>query len=176
MLWQWTEVKQALLATVRLFIMINTISNEYLDSIFLFYMKSFLRKRKYGVDGLKVDIKGIDESVFTIINLGIELIKQGSLPFELDFVLECEILSFLNQVSEKKILVFQMTLVRRLSVFLQKEDICSLFEYENLFGTETREYLCMTFIPNLSKEIQEKLELKSLIENIPKEKFQLNDY
>ena len=156
--------------------MINVLNKENLDLIFCFYMKSFLRKNKYGVDGLKADVENLDQCVISFIACGIDLIKNGYSPLEIDFILECEMLKIRNQEKKNYDIIYQLTLAKRLSVYLQKEDIGSFLEFENLFGVHTREYLCLTFIPNLPLAVQEKYELGLFIENIPFDKLQLNNY
>lgn len=164
------------LMEVKLYIMIHISDAENLDVIFLFYMKSVIRKLKYGIEGLKADIQNVDENVVSYISKGLDLIRSGYTPKEIDFLLEYELLKFINDKIKSNPVIFQLTLSKRLLVLLQNEDMASFLDLENLFGPESRKYFCMTFIPNLPKEIRLNYQLDFYIENIPKDKLELNNY
>lgn len=68
--------------------MIDNSYIEYFDSLFVFHMKSILRKMTYGIDGLTNDFETSNKIIKDYISMGLELIKNGHTPEELEFFLE----------------------------------------------------------------------------------------
>ena len=103
----------------------------------------------------------------------------SSPPPELSrLLLEAEYDSFQNQreTTKEEILGFQT--IKELVWHIRYDDdfYGYLLATENIWGNTAIEYATLTFYPNLPEEVQCKYHIKELIEHIPSQLFQLDNF
>jgi len=152
-------------------------SNEVLDEIICYFMKTILRLQNSGIEKLPIE-NHFMQPVKSYLELAVELIIDGQ-PVEIsELILDTEYDAILvgGGVDTKTLLVLRM--IGELSKHIHYDDdyYGYMLSTTNLWGNRVFEYATKTFYPNLPDEFKVKYKISELISYIPQQMFQLDDY
>lgn len=145
-------------------------SNEVLDEIICYFMKTILRLQSSGIENLPIE-NHFMQPVKNYLELAVELLMDGQ-PLEIsEIILDIEYDKILvyGGGDTKTLLVLQM--IRELSKHIHyDEDYYGyILSTDNLWGNKVFEYAAKTFYPNIPDEFKIKYKINELISHIPQE-------
>lgn len=151
--------------------------NENLDKVFCYFMKVVLHLQKSGVEDFPLK-NNLPSPYKAFLDTAMEIFLSSPLPELSRLLLEAEYDSFQNQreTTKEEILGFQT--IKELVWHIRYDDdfYGYLLATENIWGNTAIEYATLTFYPNLPEEVQCKYHIKELIEHIPSQLFQLDNF
>ena len=152
-------------------------SNEILDRIFRYFMRTALHLQNSGIEDLPLE-NDFEEPLKSYMDIAVDLIIDGQPPEIARLILEAEYDAVLSKVAVSAKTAMSLRLIKELSwhIHYDEDYYAYLLSTENLWGNEVSEYASLTFYPNLPEEIKEKYQIHDLIKYIPKEAFRLEDY
>lgn len=152
-------------------------SNEVLDEIVCYFMKTILRLQNSGIEKLPIENQ-FEQPVKNYLELAVELIIDGQ-PVEIsDLILDTEYDTILvsDDTDVNTLLVLRMIKELSKHIHYDNDYYGYILSTSNLWGNKVVEYAAKTFYPNISNEFKEKYGINELIKYIPQELFQLDDY
>ena len=152
-------------------------SNEVLNRIFCYFMRTVLHLQDSGIEKLPLE-NDFEEPLKSYIDIAVDLIIDGQ-PAEISsLILDAEYDAILSGKAVSVKTVMSLRLIRELSwhIHYDEDYYGYLLSTVNLWGNEVFEYASRTFYLNPSEEIKERYQIHDLINDIPKELFRLEDY
>ena len=152
-------------------------SNEILDRIFRYFMRTVLHLQDSGIEKLPLE-NDFEEPLKSFIDIAVDLIIDGQ-PAEISsLILDAEYDALLSGAAVSVKTAMSLRLIKELSwhIHYDEDYYGYLLSTVNLWGNDALEYAARTFYPNLPEEIKKRYQINDLIKYIPKELFRLEDY
>lgn len=152
-------------------------SNEVLDRIFRYFMRTVLHLQNSGIEKLPLE-NDFEEPLKSFMDIAVDLIIDGQPPEISRLVLNAEYDAVLSETAVSVETAMGLRLIKELSwhIHYDKDYYEYLLSTVNLWGNEVFEYASRTFYPNLPEEMKEKYQIHDLIKYMPREAFRLDDF
>ena len=152
-------------------------SNEILDKIFRYFMRTVLHLQNSGIENLPLE-NDFEEPLKSFLDIAVDLIIDGQPPEISRLILDAEYDAKISDAAVSVKTAMSLRLIKELSWHIHYDE--DLYKYllstVNLWGNEISEYAARTFYPNLPEEIMERYQIHDLIKYMPKDAFRLEDY
>lgn len=151
--------------------------NEEMDKIFCYFMRVVLHLQKSGVEDLPLE-NNLPAPYKSFLDTAMEIFLQSPRPELARLLLEAEHSAFLgnSKISHEAYLGLQVIKELAWHVHYDDDYYGYLLSTENIWGNSALEYATLTFYPNLPEQIKCKYQVHELIQNVPTEMFQLDNY
>lgn len=152
-------------------------SNELLDEIFIYFMRTILHLQKNGIEDLPLENQ-FPEPVKAYLDFAMELLIDGQMPETAGLLLQTEYDLILAKQDCDRAVILNLHIIRELSLHLHYDTdyYGYLLSLGNLWGNRVSEYASRTFYQNLPEDIKEKYQIHALIQYLPKEMQEPDNY
>lgn len=152
-------------------------SNELLDEIFIYFMRTILHLQKNGIEDLPLENQ-FPEPVKAYLDFAMELLIDGQMPEIAGLLLQTEYDLILAKQDYDREIILNLHIIRELSLHLHYDTdyYGYLLSLENLWGNRVSEYASRTFYQNLPEDLKEKYQIHALIQYLPKEMQEPDNY
>ena len=152
-------------------------SNEILDKIFRYFMRTVLHLQNSGIENLPLE-NDFEEPLKSFLDIAVDLIIDGQPPEISRLILDAEYDAKISDAAVSVKTAMNLQVIKALSwhIHYDEDSYKYLLSTVNLWGNEISEYAARTFYPNLPEEIKERYQIHDLIKYMPKDAFRLEDY
>lgn len=152
-------------------------SNELLDEIFIYFMRTILHLQKNGIEDLPLENQ-FPEPVKAYLDFAMELLIDGQMPEIAGLLLQTEYDLILAKQDYDREIILNLHIIRELSLHLHYDTdyYGYLLSLGNLWGNRVSEYASRTFYQNLPEDIKERYQIHALIQYLPKEMQEPDNY
>lgn len=152
-------------------------SNELLDEIFIYFMRTILHLQKNGIEDLPLENQ-FPEPVKAYLDFAMELLIDGQMPEIAGLLLQTEYDLILAKQDYDREIILNLHIIRELSLHLHYDTdyYGYLLSLGNLWGNRVSEYASRTFYQNLPEDLKEKYQIHALIQYLPKKMQEPDNY
>lgn len=152
--------------------------SEELDKIFRYFMRTVLRMEKKGVTALPAKNDLPSEPLGSYLDLAVRMIMDAQPEETARLILESQYDFILSHSQLSADIAMKMWLIRELSLHIHYDRDPSefLLGTGNLWGDLAGKFACQTFYPNMPVEWQISHGVRDIVEHLPLDFQQLNDY
>lgn len=151
---------------------------ENLDKIFCYFMRTILHLQKTGIENLPLK-NNLPMPFQTFLDTAMRIFLSAGSPELARLILEAEYSVFIAKNEEISVeITVGLQVIKELTwhIYYDRDYYGYLLSLENIWGNDAIAYAVRTFYPNLPEDIKDKYHINELIQEVPLNMFQSDDF
>ncbi len=151
--------------------------SEYLDKIFIYFMRTILRLERTGIEHLPVE-NPLEGPLRSFLDTAMDILFSCLPPELARLLLNTERDVFLSKGPVSQDTALGLEVIQEMCWQLgHNEDVYEyLLATEMLWGQDALQYAALTFYPNMPAKVRERHQIENPVEELRPEMLRQNDY